>query len=353
MRFAARCARASGRITHRSEQPYDCALSFHRDWTGWAGRRLLFLAVAGALAALVVSLLAQSAAGARGGSSSAVQGTFAGQISIGGGRELYLRCAGRGRPTVILESGIHDSSDVWMLSDAQPPVIGSPNVFDGVARFTHVCMYDRPGTIRYTNPPALTTRSTPVPMPRTLQSMVADLHALLRSAHVPGPYVLIAHSFGGLIARLYAQTYPRDAAGMVLVDAFGTNIKSLFGPLWPKYEQLLNYPGISLENDPGWETVNVDGAIRAVQQAKPLPRIPLAVLSKTEPFATAPGAPRGLTRKLEQVWPTVQAALVKLEPLTPQVLVTGSDHYVEINDPDLTISMVRLIFDRVRHRGMG
>lgn len=94
----------------------------------------------------------------------------------------YLRCAGRGGPTVILESGIHDSSDVWTLSDAKPPVVGSPTVFSGIARFTRVCMYDRPGTIRYTNPPALTTRSSPAPMPRTLQSMVTDLHALLHRA---------------------------------------------------------------------------------------------------------------------------------------------------------------------------
>lgn len=187
-------------------------------------------------------------------------------------------------------------------------------------------------------------------MPQTLQGQVADLHALLGNAHVPGPYVLVAHSYGGLIVRLYAQTYPSEAAGMVLVDAFGTNIKQLFGRLWPRYEHLLNYPGVSLENQPGWETVDADGAIKAVQNARPLPRMPLAVISKTEPFATAPGTPKVLTTKLEQVWPKVQAARVKLEPRTPQIFATGSDHYVEINDPDLTISIVRLIFDRVRRR---
>ncbi len=85
--------------------------------------------------------------------------------------------------------------------------------------------------------------------------------------------------------------------------------------------------------------------------ARPLPRMPLAVISKTEPFATAPGTPKVLTTKLEQAWPKVQAALMKLEPQTPQIFATGSDHYVEVNDPDLTISIVRLIFDRVRRAG--
>ncbi len=63
-------------------------------------------------------------------------------------------------------------------------------------------------------------------MPR----MVVDLHALLRSAGVPGPYVLVGHSYGGLMVRLFAQTYPSKTAGLVFVDAFGINIERLFGP---------------------------------------------------------------------------------------------------------------------------
>ena len=306
----------------------------------------------GGVAAVAVPSLARSSGRARQTAGSLRQGNFAGEIDIGGGRKLYLQCAGRGGPTVILESGIHDSSDVWTFSDAKPPVAGSPTVFRGVARFTHVCIYDRPGTIRYTNPPAVTTRSSPAPMPRTLQSMVADLHALLHKAGVPGPYLLVAHSYGGLIVRYYAQKYPREAVGMVLVDAFGTNIKRLVGRLWPCYEHLLNFPGTPFEHDPRWETVDADGAIKAINNAK-LPRMPLAVISKTEPFATAPGTPKDLKRKLEQVWPKVQSALVNLEPLTPHIFATGSDHYVEINDPGLTIRVIELILDRARHGRTG
>jgi pimeloyl-ACP methyl ester carboxylesterase len=314
----------------------------------WAAGAMLLSAVA----AVAAPSLAQSSRRSHEAAGSPRQGSFAGEIDIGRGRGLYLQCGGRGGPTVILESGIHDSSDVWTLSDAKPPVVGSPTVFRGVAHFTHVCMYDRPGTIRYTNPPALTTRSSRAPMPRTIQSMVADLHAVLHKAGVPTPYVLVAHSYGGLIVRYYAQGYPREVAGMVLVDAFGTNIKRLFERPWPRYKRLLNFPGVPLENDPGWETVDVDGAIKAINNAR-LPRMPLAVISKTEPFATAPGTPKDLTRKLEQVWPKVQSALVNLEPLTPHIFATGSNHYVELNDPDLTISVIRLILDRARYGRTG
>ena len=65
--------------------------------------------------------------------------------------------------------------------------------------------------------------------------------------------------------------------------------------------------------------------------------------------ATAPGTPKELTRKLEQAWPHVQSLLVHLEPLTPHIFATGSDHYVEINDPDLTIRLRKLVLDRARH----
>jgi len=112
------------------------------------------LAIVRALTAIACCL-----SGAAFAAGSPKQGRFAGQIDIGGGRELYLRCAGRGGPTVIMDSGIHDSSDPWTLTQTRYPVQASTSVFQGVSRFTHVCIYDRPGTIRYTNPPAPAPRS--------------------------------------------------------------------------------------------------------------------------------------------------------------------------------------------------
>ena len=86
-----------------------------------------------------------------------------------------------------MDSGIHDSSDPWTLTQTTYPVPASPSVFEGVSRFTHVCIYDRPGTIRYSNPPSLTTRSTPVSMRRTVQSEASDLHKLLVHAGLRAP----------------------------------------------------------------------------------------------------------------------------------------------------------------------
>src|SRR5688500_4178567 len=109
-----------------------------------------------------------------------------------GGRQVYLGCRGSsppGRPTVVLISGYHDAGDVWAISELiTPPAVG-PTVPAALATGYRVCTYDRPGTIRYSgDTPVLTDRSTPVPQPRTAADVVAELHALLVAAEVPGPY---------------------------------------------------------------------------------------------------------------------------------------------------------------------
>jgi pimeloyl-ACP methyl ester carboxylesterase len=154
----------------------------------------------------------------------ATTGDFSGLVDIGG-RSLYLECRSQGSPTVILEAGATGRGDVWSR-DNQQPAGQRTMVLPGVAAFSRVCSYDWPGTMGEVNPdldpdgpPFLPSRSDPVPQPRTARDMVADLHALLDGAEIPGPYVLVGHSAGGLVTRLYASTYPDDVVGMVLLDS--------------------------------------------------------------------------------------------------------------------------------------
>src|SRR2546428_1463462 len=117
-------------------------------------------------------------------------------VDIGGYR-LHINCTGKGSPTVVLEAGAGDFSFDWSLVQAE------------VARFTRVCSYDRAGS----------ASSDPGPIPRTMHQEVFELHTLLRRAGVEGPYVLVGHSYGGLLMRLYARQYPREGAGVGLVDS--------------------------------------------------------------------------------------------------------------------------------------
>jgi pimeloyl-ACP methyl ester carboxylesterase len=69
-----------------------------------------------------------------------------------------------------------------------------------------------------------------VPMPRSADAIANELHAMLDAARIEGPSVLAAHSLGGLFARLYTAAYPKDVAGLVLVDAWQEDLQTILGP---------------------------------------------------------------------------------------------------------------------------
>ena len=117
-----------------------------------------------------------------------------------GGWKLHLNCTGEAKPNqpqVILEAGVGDFSVEWSL--VQP----------GIARFARVCSYDRGGD----------GWSELGPHPRTFHQIVYELHTLLERAGERPPFVLIGHSYGGWLVRLYQTTYPTEVSGMVLVEA--------------------------------------------------------------------------------------------------------------------------------------
>lgn len=117
------------------------------------------------------------------------------RVDIGGYR-LHLVRAGSGGPSVVLDAGLAGFALDWGL------------VLPEVARFTTVCAYDRAGY----------GWSDPGPLPRTSVRIASELHTLLHRAGIEPPYVLVGHSFGGFNVRLFADRYPDEVAGMVLVD---------------------------------------------------------------------------------------------------------------------------------------
>jgi pimeloyl-ACP methyl ester carboxylesterase len=165
-------------------------------------RSILFLLLLASTAALLPAsrVTAQEAKPDASPLASAAVGDFAGTIDIGG-RVLFLACDGEATPTVIIEHGQWGSS-----ADMRP-------LQRELSRDTRVCLYDRAG-MGQSDPPA-----TPITAPRTAADVVADLHALLEVADVPGPYVLVGQSAGGVFVQLYARTYPDDVAGVVAMNA--------------------------------------------------------------------------------------------------------------------------------------
>jgi pimeloyl-ACP methyl ester carboxylesterase len=117
-------------------------------------------------------------------------------VDIGSKCRLYLLEKGSGGPTVLFESGIAATNLNWC------------HIQETVSQFTHTASYDRGGL----------GWSSPASTARTPANIAIELHSMLETAGIKPPYVLVGHSFGGLVMRRYALLYPEDVAGVVLVD---------------------------------------------------------------------------------------------------------------------------------------
>jgi pimeloyl-ACP methyl ester carboxylesterase len=118
-------------------------------------------------------------------------------LDAGDGARLSVYCLGTGSPTVVFESGWSDWAPAWAV--VQPRI----------AMFTRACSYDRAGS----------GFSDPGPTPRTTERIATELHTALRSGGITGPYILVGSAFGGDHVRAFADLFPGDVVGLVLVDA--------------------------------------------------------------------------------------------------------------------------------------
>lgn len=124
-------------------------------------------------------------------------------VDVGSGRRIYVSDMGKGMPsgpTVIFESGIAATSQNWL------------RVQESVAGFTRAVSYDRGGL----------GWSSACASERTPSNIARELRELLQRAGIPGPYVMVGHSFGGLVVRRFAAMYADEVAGVVLVDPMRT-----------------------------------------------------------------------------------------------------------------------------------
>ena len=164
------------------------------------------------------------------------------------GHRMFYECSGAGSPTVVLDAGSPDTSATWRW--VQPLI----------ARQTRVCAYDRAGLGRSAPPPH--GRRTP-------RTQVRELRLLLAAAKIPGPYVVVGHSWGGLLARLFAYVYPAQPAGVVLLDA------TTFPYLTPSQAR-----GLHRRNREG---IDLASAVAQSDAVKSLGDVPLVVLGSNKP----------------------------------------------------------------------
>jgi pimeloyl-ACP methyl ester carboxylesterase len=290
-------------------------------------------------------------------------------INIGAHR-LHLYPTGEGSPTVIFESGGASWSLDWSLVQSE------------VAKFTHVCSYDRAGF----------GWSDLGPKPRTSQQIVSELHTLLVKAGVKKPYILVGASFGGHNVRLFAKHYPDEVAGLILLDARHETLNLKMPPAWKNLEtagkgmyqfmllvsrmgalslfgKLLGekaIPPIAKKLPPEilpkylavgfqakyWES-NLDelAAIAESDQqvgaAGALGNLPLVVIRHGLPdlFASMPAEQ---AKQAEIVWQELQAELTKLSSNSKMLIAEKSGHGIQIDQPSFVVEIIRQMVEDIR-----
>ena len=202
------------------------------------------------------------------------------------------------------------------------------------AGLTRTCVYDR----------ANVGRSERGPRPRTSGQIVQELHTLLQTAKVSGPYVLMGHSQGGLHAQLYASRYPTDVVGLVLVDAVH--------PDWDRRLDALLTPA---QREERWRLTEQNGESATEAELKeshaqaraagPLPPVPLVVLTHGTPLQQPPGWPAAA---IEQAWRATQDELAKSTPRGKLVVAEGAGHFIHRDTPQLVRDAVREVVTAAR-----
>ena len=259
--------------------------------------------------------------------------TLVGSVDIGG-RKLSISCAGEGSPTIIMEADADASgSNAWSV------------VRNYISGSTRACYYDRAG-IGLSDP-----RPT---LPCTTQDMVDDLHALLTSANIPGPYILVAHSLSGLNVRLYAKQYPADVVGMVLVDVVHPDMIDRWLALLPpeaatQGNPLYEFRQILLSNQSGecfcGEKVDVRASFAQVRATGSLDSRPLVVLTR-DPDRT-PFGPE-FAELGEAEWTKMQDELAALSSNSTHTIVDGASQMIPQERPQAVADAILSILAQVR-----
>jgi len=295
----------------------------------------------GILAVLVILLLAGAIYESSAEAADAQAYPPPGQMVDVGGYRLHINCTGSGSPTVVIDAGLGDWSTG--LGYVQPEV----------AKTTRVCTYDRAGM----------GWSEPGPQPRNAGQFAKELHTLLQKANIPGPYIMVGHSLGGLSVRVFTHDYPSEVAGVVLIDSMfpgqsTTATPSIITsslPLLARFglARLLVKPLGVINYVPPSEGayyaryVLPQSAQEAVDEIQGIPES-MAQAGAVTTFGDIPLIV--LTAKLTPItnWQAGQAELTKLSSHSQQLIAEKSDHIIPIHQPDAAISAIEKMVEQLR-----
>lgn len=222
-----------------------------------------------------------------------------GTVVAAAGQRQWIWCAGTGSPTAVISSGLRADHTMWRT------------VIAPLQRITRTCIYDRPGL--GSSPPRQGTQRTDA------GEHAEELHALLAAAGERGPYLLIAHSYAGLIARAFAASYPQDVGGMLLIDAVFPSIHRAYLP---------SYRGPWHE---GGTSIDMQASEDATDGGPNLGAMPLIVLTAGDGTGTS---------WADRVWEREQVRAARLSSAGQHWHAPRSGHVIQQDQPALVVKAV-------------
>jgi pimeloyl-ACP methyl ester carboxylesterase len=275
-----------------------------------------------------------------------------GQLVDVGGYRLHINCTGTGSPTVVIEAGLGDWSTSWG-GTLQPEV----------AKTTRVCTYDRAGM----------GWSEAGPLPRDAAQFAGELHTLLQNAHIPGPYVMVGHSLGGLAVLVFAHDYASEVAGVVLVESM-TPRQFTGSPAEAQSQSASRSQPFSLQAalaDFGVIRllVKLPGIAPSVPPNEeayyPLYILPRSLQATTDESQAMPAAGAEaaavktfgdlplivLTARLnnqQRGWQEGQAELLQLSSNSQQLFAENSNHNIQVEEPQAAVAAIIQMVRQVR-----
>jgi pimeloyl-ACP methyl ester carboxylesterase len=247
-------------------------------------------------------------------------------VAVGGGRELYVNCVGSGRPTLVLEAGFPGDSTTWR--DVQPQL----------GQTTRTCAYDRAGL----------GNSPPMPGVHDARDETADLQRVLRAADIGPPYVLVGHSYGGMLARLFAAEHPEETAGVVLLDARGNDATRRQLAIWPRSQSPAARRAVFESVQHGVDLAASESLASHVRSLGDTPLLVVTAGRHTGEWWKYVH-PR-VARALDRLWTTMQDELATLSSDHVHVVARRSDHFVQLRDgqPGVVIRAVEAVVRAAR-----
>ena len=230
-----------------------------------------------------------------------------------GAWKMFLNCTGDGHergPTVILEAGSGDSSEVWTAVQKQ------------VAQFARVCSYDRLGL----------GKSEKLTAPHNADQIVDDLHQLLRAARFPPPYVMVGHSIGGIYVRKYAAHYPKEVTGIVLVDSGHEEQFARVSQISPEWAERIR-DRFSADDQ------RLGGFLPQGESLAWHFNGPLIVIEHEQMPPSAASDP--MAKQSEAVFHLLQKDLASRSKLGQLREAKNSGHYIQRDDPELVTQAIK------------